>query len=464
MTSFKKTALSITLFIGLNSQTALAQAISKTEKQQVIDKVSELMSEYYVYPEVATKTNEKLKLAFKQGEFTAHTDSEEFAKALSIWLKETAEDRHLSVRANPVNQEVKGAESRLRDSLLNPPRFGSQNKGVVATKVLENNIGYMDLRGFYRLTESQPYIDSAMKLLANTDAIIIDLRKNGGGSPRTVQYLCSYFFDKKLLLNSLYYREGNETIDYYVLDEVAGEKLPDVPLYVLTSNRTASAAEEFSYNMQTRKRATLVGETTRGAANPGGMFTINDNFRMFVATGAAINPITKTNWETVGVVPHVATKKDQALDKAIELASIEVEKNWQTLKAEREQPLDKLLSILNDAKQSKKSLTDIRQSYQQQTKALINALNLSDEELAELAYESWETSPKYAVFLFEIAVTFNEQELYLYEYWARALARLDQLNEAKAVINIGLSKVKSEEHKTMLKDALTEITVSKNML
>lgn len=464
MKIFKKTALTVALLLSLNSQTALAQAISKAEKQQVIDKVSELMAEHYVYPEVATKTNQKLKLAFEQGEFAAHTDSEEFAKALSTWLEETAQDRHLRVRPNPVNQEVKGAESRLRDSLLNPPRFGSQNKGVVSAKVLENNIGYMDLRGFYRLTESQPYIDSAMKLLANTDAIIIDLRQNGGGSPKTVQYLCSYFFNEALLLNSLYYREDNETIDYHVLDEVAGDKLPDVPLYVLTSNRTASAAEEFSYNMQTRKRATLVGETTRGAANPGGMFTINDNFRMFVATGAAINPVTKTNWETVGVVPHVATEKDQALDKAIELATNEVEKNWQALKTQREQSLDKLLALLNDVKQSEKSLTDLRQGYQKQIKPLLNALNLSDRELAGLAHDSWETSPKYAVFLLEIAVTFNEQETFLYEYWARALAKMDQLSEAKSVIDIGLSKVKGEEHIKMLKETLAEITVSKNKL
>ena len=112
MKIFKKTALSIALLIGLNNQAALAQAISKAEKQQVIDKVSELMAEHYIYPEVATKTNKKLKLAFEQGEFAAHTDSEKFAKALSTWLEETAEDRHLRVRANPVNQEVKGAESR----------------------------------------------------------------------------------------------------------------------------------------------------------------------------------------------------------------------------------------------------------------------------------------------------------------------------------------------------------------
>ena len=164
------------------------------------------------------------------------------------------------------------------------------------------------------------------------------------------------------------------------------------------------------------------------------------------------------------MVPHVATEKDQALDKAIELANTQVEKSWQALKTEREQSLDKLLALLSDVKQSEKSLTDLRQGYQKQTKALLNALNLTDRELANLAYDSWETSPKYAVFLLEIAVTFNEQETFLYEYWARALAKLDQLSEAKSVIDIGLSKVKGEEHINMLKETLAEITVSKNTL
>ena len=113
----------------------------------------------------------------------------------------------------------------------------------------------------------------------------------------------SYFFDQKLLLNSLYWREGDRTQEFWTLADVGGMKMPDVPLFVMTSNRTFSGAEEFSYNMQTQKRATLVGQTTGGGANPGGTMRINDNLSVFIPTGKAINPITKTNWEGVGVVP-----------------------------------------------------------------------------------------------------------------------------------------------------------------
>jgi hypothetical protein len=135
-----------------------------------------------------------------------------------------------------------------------------------------------------------------------------------------VQYLCSYFFDQKLLLNSLYWREGDRTQEFWTLYKVGGAKMPDLPLFVMTSSRTFSGAEEFSYNMQTQKRATLVGQTTGGGANPGGTRRINDNLTVFIPTGRAINPITNTNWEGVGVIPEVETTVEEALVKAHELA------------------------------------------------------------------------------------------------------------------------------------------------
>ncbi len=162
--------------------------------------------------------------------------------------------------------------------------------------------------------------DRSMAIISGSDAIIIDLRKNGGGSPAMVQYLCSYFFGERVHLNSLYWRQGDRTDEFWTLDEIGGKKLPNVPLFVLTSSRTFSGAEEFSYNMQTQKRATLIGETTGGGANPGGGFRVNADLTVFIPTGAAINPITGTNWEGVGVVPEIKTSAEEALEKAISLA------------------------------------------------------------------------------------------------------------------------------------------------
>ncbi len=464
MKTVKRTALSLALMLSFVSSTALSQPIDKQQKKAVVERISSLMNEHYVFPATAQATGEKLTAALAQGEFAQYEDSEAFAEALSKWLQEHAEDRHLRVRANPVKKEITGAESQLRKKLVSQPRYGSLTKGVVAAQVLEGNIGYMDLRGFAHLPESKEYLDSAMKLLSSSDAIIIDLRKNGGGSPTTVQYLCSYFFDEPLLLNSLYYREGDETRDFYVLDEVNGKKMPDVPLFVLTSDRTFSGAEEFSYNMQTRNRATLVGQTTGGGANPGGMFTINEDFRMFIATGTAINPVTKTNWESVGVKPDVEVNADDALDKAIALATEQLGGDWQKLKAQREVGADKLFSLLANVKASDDSLNSINKAYQNEVSKLITSLAISDRDLAYLAHESWEQHPKYAAFLLEIAVGINDTETFLYEYWARSLAKLNNPEKAKQIIDLGLTKVEGEEHLAMLKEALAEITAETKKL
>jgi hypothetical protein len=120
-----------------------------------------------------------------------------------------------------------------------------------------------------------------------------------------VQLLCSYFFaaEPPVLLNSLYWRKGNFTQEFWTLPSLQGDRMPDTPLFILVSARTGSAAEEFAYNMQTRGRARLIGETTAGAANPGGVFEIGDGFAMFISTGKAVNPVTGDNWEAKGVVP-----------------------------------------------------------------------------------------------------------------------------------------------------------------
>ncbi|MDJ0764442.1 MAG: S41 family peptidase [Myxococcota bacterium] len=118
----------------------------------------------------------------------------------------------------------------------------------------------------------------------------------------------------------MYWRAGDRTEEFWTLDEIDGKKRPDVPVFVLTSDRTFSGAEEFTYNLQTRKRATIVGETTGGGANPGEVFDISPHLGIFVSTGKAINPVTKTNWEGIGVKPDVEVDAEHALEKATALA------------------------------------------------------------------------------------------------------------------------------------------------
>lgn len=334
----------LALIFNLGLSCAQETVLSKEYKEQVVNSLSQLMNDYYVFPEVAKQTEAHLKKQLAEGYYDAFETDEALATALTESVQSINKDKHMRIWKNrPYVAPNNSPERLVEEHLDQRDRSRRNNAGFVDVKVLEGNVGYLDLRGFAGLESGQPLADAYMKLLSNTDAIIIDLSKNGGGSPAMVQYLCSYFFDKHIHLNSLYWREGDVTEEFWTLDAVGGTKMPEVPLFVMTSNRTFSGAEEFSYNMQTQKRATLVGQTTGGGANPGGTRPINDNLSVFIPSGRAINPITKTNWEGVGVVPEVQTTPEATFDKAHELAKQAAE----TYRVHQNERFGKLLTDLN---------------------------------------------------------------------------------------------------------------------
>jgi C-terminal processing protease CtpA/Prc len=195
------------------------------------------------------------------------------------------------------------------------------NAGFETVERMRGNIGYIKFLGFMNPELGSDVVASAMSFISNTDALIFDLRENGGGDPAMVALICSYLFgDKPVHLNDLYWRKGNRTEEFWTKPVVSGKKYLDKDVYVLTSNRTFSGAEEFSYNLKNLKRATIIGETTGGGAHPGDMVRLNDHFGVFLPTGRAINPITKTNWEGTGVEPDIKVPKDQALKTAYLIA------------------------------------------------------------------------------------------------------------------------------------------------
>lgn len=343
--TFRISFLIILLFFILGESIAQEKSFTEKYKEQTIQILSQLMNDYYVFPEVAKLTEEHLMAQLNEGYFDQFTDDETFAKALTESVQSVNKDKHMRIRVNrPYVAEANSPERMIEERLDRIDRTRRYNSGFNTVKVLDGNVGYLDLRGFAGLGSGKAVADAYMKLMSNCDAIIIDLSKNGGGNPDMVQYLCSYFFDKELLLNSLYWREGDRTQEFWTLDEVGGIKMPDVPLFVITSSRTFSGAEEFSYNMQTQKRATLIGQTSGGGANPGGTMRINDNLSVFIPTGKAINPITKTNWEGVGVIPEVETTVEGTIDKAHELAKEAAE----LYRAKTTERYSKLFSELNN--------------------------------------------------------------------------------------------------------------------
>lgn len=313
----------IIIFFALAIQPLFSQEItlSSAYKKETIEKLTLLIQDFYIYPDVAKKTSEHLNKQYEAGYFDQCKDNEIFATVLTEAVQSVNKDKHMKIMTNALYiapENTLEAKAAHRMGQIN--HYRNYNHGFKELKMLEGNVAYLDLRMFDPLYRAKEVADAYMKLLSQSDAVIIDLSKNGGGDPSMVQYLCSYFFDKKLHLNSLYYREGDRTQEYWTLEEVEGKKMADIPLYIMISEETFSGAEEFSYNMQQLKRATLIGQTSAGGANPGETRGINNDLSVFIPTGRAINPITNTNWEGVGVQPEIQTKKEETFDQALILA------------------------------------------------------------------------------------------------------------------------------------------------
>ncbi len=297
------------------------ETISEDEKREVVDSIAAILESTYVFPDVGEEMSDFLRSNLGEGTYDPVSDPSELASKLTEDIRSISHDLHLRVGFQPdMIKEMRS--STPEDSIAYVERRKKEgrreNYGFSEIKILDGNIGYLNLTGFHGVNEeSGKTAEAAMNLLGYADAIIIDLRTNGGGSPQMIQLITSYLFgDRPVHLNNFYNRNTDDTTQTWTLPYVPGKRNPDAPVYVLTSSRTFSAAEEFSYNLRNLERATLIGETTGGGAHPGGTVIATDRFTVWVPDGRAINPITWTNWEGTGVKPHIEVEASKAFDVA----------------------------------------------------------------------------------------------------------------------------------------------------
>jgi len=345
------------VFIMLQGAQCYAQenmpVLTSQEKTQVVDSIALFMTERYVFPDEGRQMGDLVQQNMKDGKYDDITDPGAFSRQLTEDLLTVNNDRHIGVMYLPEriammqaaeedanNTELEDLERRFRE-------FNNYNFKEV--KILPGNIGYLKFNSFEDASFAGPTAVAAMNFLSNTDALIIDLTDNGGGSPSLIQLITTYFFEEPTHLNSFYYREADKIEQFWTLTYVPGNRMPETDIYVLTSSRTFSGAEEFSYNLRNLERAVLVGETTGGGAHPVAAYIINDHFMVRVPFGRAVNPISETNWEGTGVEPHVKTSRDNAFATAYSMAldslmktegneNIQAELQWayEGLKAELE--------------------------------------------------------------------------------------------------------------------------------
>jgi C-terminal processing protease CtpA/Prc len=294
--------------------------LDTTTQTEIIQNLKEKVKADYVFPEVAEEICKRL----ENWETEAEIEDEAFAEALTAEMQDVSSDKHLVVRwqEDPL-PEHEGSMLQNEEFNAEMRQFARQdNYGIHKVERMAGNVGYLQINHFVRASwGSGETVTAAMNFLANVDALIVDLRKCSGGNPHMVAQISSYFFDgEPVHLNSLYWREEDVTEQYWTVAHVPGKRMADTALYILTSGETFSAGEEFSYNLQALKRATLVGEATAGGAHPGSPYRLHPHFEVFIPNGRAINPVTKDNWEGVGVQPDVPATAAEALDTAYKLA------------------------------------------------------------------------------------------------------------------------------------------------
>jgi hypothetical protein len=301
-----------------------AARIDGATRARVIEGALALLDRSYVFPDVAKRAGDSLRTRLGRGAYDPYTSGVGFAARLHDELREITRDKHVtlqySVPAPPPAGPPPPAPTPDQLHAQTVAKLEAGNCGFVKAEVLPGNIGYLRFDGFTDVTVCGPTASAAMTFLANTRALIVDLRENTGGSPAMVAYISSYLFSQRTHLNSLWNRNTGQTHEFWTIDDVPGRRFGgEKPVYVLTAARTFSGAEEFSYNLQSRKRAVIVGETTGGGAHPVASHRIDDRFTIGVPFARATNPITKTNWEGVGVEPDVKVPASEALATVLKL-------------------------------------------------------------------------------------------------------------------------------------------------
>ena len=303
-----------------------APTVDAGDREAIIEDIAAALDEVYVFPEVAAKMGQRLQQRRAEGAYDEISALPDFCDRLTEDLQEVSQDLHLNVDYAPPAAE--GGEEPSEEEQRQRRLLRSQRNNHCFERVerLDGNVGYLKLNCFVDAEVGGATAIAALGFLAHVDALIIDLRENGGGSPSMIQLLTSHFLAEPTHLNSFYVRRTDETNQFWTQAWVPGPRLTEVPMYVLTSGRTFSAAEEFSYNLRNLERGTLVGETTGGGAHPVERHRVEGYpVVVWLPFGRAVNPITGTNWEGTGVEPHVQVPADDAFDAAYVQALEEVE-------------------------------------------------------------------------------------------------------------------------------------------
>jgi hypothetical protein len=293
--------------------------IDAITRARVIENVLRRLDEGYIFPKKAVEMRQAVREQARRGRYDHIANARALADTLTVDLRAVSRDRHLEVvyQSRGVRDEVPDQQPSAEERRELDTYARRANYGLERAERLPGNVGYLEIRSFnFDAARVDSALSAAMNFLANTAALIIDVRRNGGGEPAMVAAVCSYLLPANRLINKFFWRPQNRW-DEFRTSAVSGRHYGTTrPVYVLTSDGTFSGAEEFAYDIQTQRRGEVVGDTTGGGAHPGGMRRVTEHFGVWVPSGRAVNPVTGTNWEGTGVRPDVPVASSEALRTA----------------------------------------------------------------------------------------------------------------------------------------------------
>lgn len=336
--------LSLLFCLPSHAQEGKYERVNNQEVVSLIDSIAKAVEKYYISAEMGKSMGDFIRKKQEQGAYN-NLSYDSLAKSLRKDFVSVSGDVHMSAFYRKRTETPK--EDRLTNKLSD---YGERsNFGHTELKISKDNLGYLKISHFTNypfFSRAKAAVDNSLKMLQHTDALLIDLRNNGGGFEEIVAYLVSYFVKGETgLLQEYYCRFQDSRRNIRISEELPGKRLLDIPVYILINKHTGSAAESFAYLMKHLKRATVIGETSVGAGNGSNYFRISDRFMLQVATWETINQVTKTSWEKTGVVPHIETSSEEAYDKARELAEVAAKK----YKEQRNETYSSILDELDHA-------------------------------------------------------------------------------------------------------------------
>ncbi|MFF2039021.1 S41 family peptidase [Kitasatospora sp. NPDC058170] len=284
----------------------------------VVESTADLVCENYVFPDAAGQLAALLRRRSAEGSYRAET-AQELAEAVTADLQSVNGDLHLSLKYHAVPVPPEQGAAALADMRR---KFDASLGGVPRVELLDGGVAVLELAPLiFPLDWAAQPLAAALSLVAPARALVLDLRGNAGGDPDTVAFICGYLLDGRTHLNTMVSRQGEVAEQSWTPPFVPGARFGgSKPLYVLTSGKTFSAGEELAYDLQQLGRAEVVGETTRGGAHPRDGWTVHPHLELSVPIARAVNPVSGTNWEGVGVRPDVPCEAETALDRALALA------------------------------------------------------------------------------------------------------------------------------------------------